>query len=447
MEILTSPIVSLLVLIGVMVFIHELGHYLAAIWFNVRVEAFSLGFGPRLLGFRKGETDFKICAIPLGGYVKMAGEMYGDGTSANMQHADDPRSFLAKPRWQRLIIAFAGPAMNILLAIVLLTGLYMYRFPKVLVADGAPTVTGVVPNSPAAKAGLQEGDRIVAINGQANPRWDDVFRTSMISVNQPVEMTIERGSEQRRLTMTPAEDANNGLGDLGIEGAHEVEVGDLEPNRAAIKSGMKPGDTIVAIDGAPIRSANALIRAVRASQGREIVIDVQRDGQPMQFRMTPESYVAGVEKEPQWRIGIRPQPKMSFVSLPFGDAFGEAISRSRKDATSILELLGGMVKGRISTKAVDGPVGLASVASRAAKEGFHEMVELMANVSLNLAVINLLPIPILDGGMILMLLIEMAARRDLSLKLKEAVLKFGLAFLLVVVALVLYSDITKQIAR
>jgi regulator of sigma E protease len=438
-------VVSMLVLIGVMVFIHELGHYLAAIWFRVRVEAFSLGFGPKLLGFVRNGTDFKICAIPLGGYVKMAGEMFGDGIHAKAEHAEDPNSFLAKPRWQRLIIAAAGPAMNVLLAVVLLTGLYMYRFPKFLTSGEAPVVMAVEPNSPAAKAGLQEGDRIVEIGGIRRPGWEDVFKETLISVSKPLQLVYERDGKRVETRVTPREDPRTGLGDLGIEGAFDQEVGALTKGMPAERAGMRVGDWIVSVDGKPIRGGVSMIRAVRAAGSREIEVKVERAGQEMVFRMTPQQSQERGEEQAQWRIGVAPVARRTFVSLPLGEAFAEAVQRNIKDSGAIYRLLQGLVERRISAKTVEGPLRLAVVAGDSARDGADSYIGLMAAVSLNLAIINLLPIPILDGGMILMLLIEMAARRDLSLKLKEAVLKVGLAFLLVMMVVVMYNDISKLI--
>jgi len=179
-----------LVLIGIMIMIHELGHYWAARFFDVRVEAFSFGFGPRLFGFRKGETDFRVSAILFGGYVKMAGEQVGDDM------ASDPRSFLSKPRWQRLIIAFAGPFMNIILAVAILTGLFMVKYPK-MPELGQPGVLGMVlPNSAAAKAGLKEGDRIVGVNGKMNPSWEDILLEEIASANQPMRIVYVRNGRR-----------------------------------------------------------------------------------------------------------------------------------------------------------------------------------------------------------------------------------------------------------
>src|SRR5580704_10239936 len=188
-----------LIMIGVMILIHELGHYWAARAFDVKVEAFSFGFGPRLFGFKKGETDFRFSAILLGGYVKMAGEQPGD------EQASDPRSFQSKPRWQRLIVVFAGPAMNIILAVAVLTGLFMVRFPKFPVTP-SPEIGYVVPDSAAAKAGLQEGDFIVQIGATENPTWDDISMKEFTSAGHPLNVSVVRNGERQRVTVTPVLD-------------------------------------------------------------------------------------------------------------------------------------------------------------------------------------------------------------------------------------------------
>src|SRR5689334_20201644 len=198
-------ILWLLVLIGVMITVHELGHFSAARFFDVKVEAFSFGFGPRLFGFRRGETDYRFWLLPIVGYVKMAGELAGDGNPASgSAFVDDPRSLPAKPRWQRLIIAGAGPFMNVVLAVGVLTGLYMVKYQKISDADLQAVIGHVMPDSPAAKAGIQDGDRIVALDGKKNPTWEDVGLKEVTSAYRPMHLTIERNGKRFDTTVTPA---------------------------------------------------------------------------------------------------------------------------------------------------------------------------------------------------------------------------------------------------
>jgi len=246
----------LLVLLGVMILIHEMGHFWAARLFNVRIDVFSFGFGPRLFGFRRGETDYRFSAILFGGYVKMAGEQPGDEESA------DPRAFLQKPRWQRLIIAFAGPAMNIVLSIGLLTGLFMVKYQHVVEPGGA-VVGHVVKDSPADRAGVKAGDKIVQFEGQKNPTWDDITRREVVSPQQNLSVSLERGGKLFPVTVTPLLDDRIGVATSGWEESSEILTQEVSPGMPAEAAGIKPGDVLYAIDGQPIHSRFKLFPSSR----------------------------------------------------------------------------------------------------------------------------------------------------------------------------------------
>lgn len=422
----------LLVLIGVMILIHELGHFWAARFFDVRVEAFSFGFGPRLFGFRRGETDFRFSAILFGGYVKMSGEQPGED-------AADPRSFSAKPRWQRLIIAFAGPAMNIILAVALLTGLFMFRYPKLANADAPATIGYIQKDSPAAQAGLREGDVIVQIEDIRNPKWEDVMVQEIASARKPMTVAYMRDGQRQTTTVTPVLDSNTGVGSAGWEEYNQVQVAAVLPGMDAEKKGLQRGDVLVAANGQPIRSLARLQDVVRANAGKPVNIDYRRGDKILQATITP----AWSEPEGQWLIGVQLERPVVITQLSFPEAIRESVRQNVRSASLIYQFLQGLVERRMSAKSLEGPIGIARLSGDAAREGPTAFVALMAMVSLNLAVFNLLPIPILDGGLILMLLIEMLMRRDMSLQVKEAVFKVGMVFLMAVVVFVLYNDISK----
>lgn len=426
-------ILWLLVLIGVMILIHELGHFLVARYFDVRVDAFSFGFGPRLFGIRRGETDFRISAIPFGGYVKMAGEQPGE------QATEDPRSFVAKPRWQRLLIAFAGPFMNIVLAVALLAGMFMYKFPKPVTADLVATVGHVMPDSPASKAGVREGDRIVRIDGSESPSWDDVTIKELSNANQPLSVVLERGGKRVEVTVVPTLAEKVGVGFAGWAQEAEIQVAEVSAGMPADKAGLRPGDLLLSANREPIRSRYKLQEVIRASAGKPVEIDFIRDGQRRSVVVQPDYS----EQEKRWMIGVAPDHRIIYTRLSLPEAISESVRQNVRGATLIYELLRGIAAQRMSAKTIDGPIRIAQLSGDAAREGAYTYVNLMAAVSLNLAIINLLPIPILDGGLILLLLFEMLIRRDLSLPVKEAVFKFGFVFLLMVMAFVLYNDITK----
>lgn len=425
----------LLVLIGIMILIHELGHYWAARFFDVKVDTFSFGFGPRLFGFKRGETDFRVSAVFfLGGYVKMAGEQTGD------EGAVDPRGLLAKPRWQRLIIAFAGPFMNIILAIGLVTGLYMYQYPKVPSAH-SPVVGYISPDSAAAKAGIQEGDRILQAEDKVNPTWEDIQIREVQSAGRPMHIAVERNGARVLLKVTPTLDERMGLGVAGWAEKSEIEVAKVFPDMEAARAGIHRGDILVSVNGHPILSTPKLHDVIHASNGQPVDVVYKRDGQTHDVRITPVKTT--MDGQERWMIGVQLEPRMEFTQLAFPDAIRESVNVNIKSASLIYKMLEGIVARRISSKSLDGPIRIAKLSGDAAREGAASFIGLMAMVSLNLAIFNLLPIPILDGGVILMLIIEMVMRRDLSLNVKEAVVKVGFVFLMAVVMFVLYNDITK----
>ncbi|MCW5982554.1 MAG: RIP metalloprotease RseP [Bryobacteraceae bacterium] len=430
----------LLVLIGVMIMIHELGHFWAARFFDVKVEAFSFGFGPRLFGFRRGETDFRVSLILFGGYVKMTGEQPGDESGAL-----DPRSFQAKPRWQRLIIAAAGPFMNIVLAVALLTGMFMYKFPKPPEWSQPGTIGYVRPNSPAAEAGIEAGDRIVEIQGQQNPDWGSILVKELASARQPLSVVIERDGKRIPFTVTPVLDERLGIAYAGWSEEVEIEIFGFVEGTNAQKSGLEFGDVIVSVNGNPMRSVGTLVEAANASQGKPVEIIFSRDGE--RHRVVVEPTLKDVDGEKRYLIGIQPRQKMVYTQLPLTEALAESVRQNISYATLIYRFLEGIVERRMSARSLEGPIRIAQLSGDAAREGPFAFIGLMAMVSLNLAVFNLLPIPILDGGVILLLLVEMLMRRDLSMPVKEAIIKVGFVFLMLVVAFVLYNDLSKVLPR
>lgn len=428
----------LLVLLGVMIIIHELGHYWAAVLCDVRVESFSVGFGPRLFGFKVGETDFRFSAILFGGYVKMLGQ---DDLKVDGGSNPDPRSFLNKPRYQRLFIAFAGPAMNMILSVALLTGLFMYQFPKLLNSDGPATIGFVVKDSPAAAAGAQAGDLIVSFDGIQNPKWEDILVKELTGSGRTIPVVLDRNGRRIETNVLIKTDERTQAGFAGWRQRSEVQIESLTKGYDAEKVGLKPGDVIVSVNNQLIMSIDRLREVVNESGGKPIEVIYRRDGVNNKVQVAPKRN----EDEKRWMIGIGLRLPFVVTQLSFPEALSESIKSNVRNATMIFDYLKGVVQRRLSPKQFEGPVGIARMAAAAAKEGPADFIGLMSMVSLNLAIFNLLPIPVLDGGMILVLLIEMVRRKDLSLNLKERVLQVGLAFLLVLVVFTLYNDISKAI--
>ena len=428
----------LLVLIGVMILIHELGHFWAARAFNVKVEVFSFGFGPRLFGFRRGEVDYRFSLILFGGYVKMSGEQPGEPES------DDPRALSHKPRWQKLIIAAAGPFMNVVLAIAVLTGLFMVSYERVL-NDGGAVIGHIQPDSPAAKAGLQPGDKIVRLNGTNNPDWEEIYTKEIEGAQRMLSVTVERNGHQFPTSVSPVLDEKEGVGSAGWEGQNEIQVASVNDGYPAATAGLQKGDLLLKVNNIPIHSHYTLPEVIRRSEGKPATIEYVRNGMHHTVTLKP------VFRNPdgttmRWMIGVLPDIKrnIQITSLSLPDALHESFVQNGKNASLIVEFLSGIVERRMSPKNLSGPIGIAQYATQAAHEGPSAFLMLMSVVSLNLAIFNLMPIPILDGGVILTLLIEMVMGRDLSLNVKEAMLKVGFVFLMMLVVFVIYNDIAKR---
>lgn len=430
-------VLSLLLLIGIMILIHELGHFWAARYFNVRVEVFSFGFGPRLFGFRRGDTDYRFSAILFGGYVKMMGEQPGD------ENSEDPNGFLAKPKWQRLIIAFAGPFMNIVLSVGLLTGLFMFKFQKLAEPEQRGVIAHVVAESAAAKAGLQEGDRIVEIDGQKNPSWEDIVLKEIASAYHTFRLTVERDGKRIDTSITPVLEDRSGVGYAGWSEKGEIQVGSVSSGMPADKAGMLKGDLLILVNGEAIHSRFKLQEVIKAANGRKVQVIFKRDGKRRDVEIQP--VFSSSDGAARWMIGVAPEQKLNIVTtkLSLPDAFAESVRQNQKGASLIFQFLKGILERRMSAKQLQGPIGIAQLSGEAAREGVAAFIHLMTMVSLNLAIFNLLPIPILDGGVILLLLVEMVLRRDLSMPVKEAVIKVGFVFLMVVTVFALYNDISR----
>ena len=421
--------------LGVMVLIHELGHYLAARYFDVRVESFSIGFGPRLFGFRRGSTDFKVCALPLGGYVKMAGEQIGEPTG-------DPDEFLSKPRWQRLIIVAMGPLFNGVLAVGLLMGLYMFHYETVAFLEEPAVVAAVEEDSPAAAAGIQPDDRILSVDGQETPDWKSVHLATLTAANKTIPVEVERGGQRQTLDIAIRSNEHD-VGEAGWIEAATVRLDPIEGKPAA-EAGIEPGDVVLSINGRPIRHDQDVLEMIEGSEGAPLQMALNRDGSPVEVEVAPARDLDQAGNE-VWRIGAYIGPVRTVTSLSAGEALEESIETNGENATLIVRFLQGLFEQRMSPRSLEGPIGIARLSGEAARAGWQRLIELMAGISLNLGIFNLLPIPILDGGAILLLLIESVIRRDISLVVKERIVQVGLVFLVLLFAFVMFNDIQKSL--
>jgi regulator of sigma E protease len=432
-DFLTS-LVAVVAVLGFMILIHEFGHYAVAKWLGVRVEQFAIGFGKRLIGFRRGETDYRINAIPLGGYVKMSGENPLD------ERTGDPREFLSHSRWHRFLIAIAGPTMNILLAIVLLTTVYMVHYEYPAVYDDPTDIGWVAKDTPAAKAGLEIGDHITRVEDIQNPTWEQVRLKEAMSPGQPLSLAVERNGQTLEKTVVPEAMGVDQIGYAGWAPKEDtVTIVDLQDDMPAAKAGLKEGDKIVALDGKPVAALAEMIESLAVTKDKPINLTVLRNGEKKTFTLQP------ILLEKRYRVGIGTE-QMKVKTLPFAAAFSKSLVENRQNALLILELVKKMVQHKISIRSVEGPIRIGQAAGEAARsKGWTPLMGLTAAISLNLGIFNLLPIPILDGGVILFLLIEGLMRRDISMNIKERVYQAAFVFLVLFAVMVIYNDLLKTI--
>jgi regulator of sigma E protease len=428
------------VVLGFMILIHEFGHYAAAKYFRVRVEQFAIGFGKRLVGFRRGETEYRINVLPLGGYVKMSGENPMDDRTG------DPGEFLSHPRWQRFIIALAGPAMNVMLAFALWTGVFMVHYEYPAVMDGPAFVGWIMPGTPAANAGIQPGDQIVRVDDIENPNWEQVGYKEALSPNQPLKFEILRKGVISDITLVPQPKGRNESGDVGLVPKEPAFVATMiEPGMPAEKAGLKVGDQILTVNGQELPALEALVDILARTKDQPLEIVALRNGQKLTFKVQPTYSAGHPAAEMRYRIGLASLPT-KVVQLPFPEAVRKSVSECVKNSSLILELLRKMLQHKVSIRQVDGPIGIGSaVGSAAREEGWSPLFFVSAIISLNLGVMNLLPIPILDGGVILLLLIESLMQKEISLPIKERIYQAAFVFLVLFAVTVIYNDIVKTL--
>ncbi|HWZ49924.1 MAG TPA: RIP metalloprotease RseP [Granulicella sp.] len=449
-------IVELLIVLGIMVLVHEFGHFAVAKLCGVRVETFAIGFGKRLVGFRKGETEYQINILPLGGYVKMSGEMPGEssGSEDEAGREQDPGDFSAHPRWQRMLIALAGPVANIVLALMLMTTVSMFHHEVDVYLSGAATNDYTLRGSAAASTGIAPGDLIVRFADANNPDWDAIAYKSLLNMKASVPFSYvhngRRVDTSLRVALTDA-DASAGdivslLRHLGLVPQFQnmpVKVVEVEPKMPAAAAGLKPGDEITTIDGLAVHSVPALLAYMQDQAGKPAVLTVERSSQRLTLPVTPQA-TPNLDGSEGYKLGFMPlAPPVHIERLPLGRAVAEAYGENLRSATMIRDVLKGMLQRRVSPRSLQGPIGIGQQVGIAAREGIWTLLRLMSMISINLAIFNLLPIPILDGGMILFLLIETAMRRDMNQRLKERVYQVAFVCLLVFFVMVIFNDMSR----
>ena len=434
-------VVGAALVLGVMILVHEFGHFAAAKLCGVRVEVFSIGFGKRLIGFRRGETDYRISALPFGGYVKMTGvnavEMPEEKSAG-----DDPEEFLQHPRWQRLIIAFAGPVSNLVLAVVMLTAVLALHH-EVPWGYNKPAVVGaVLAGSAAEQAGIKEGDRIVQVGDESNPLWKDVANKVLVNPGQAIPLKVQRAGELLTLSLTPKSLAHGQIGDAGFAPSHPLQVTILEKGLPGEQAGLQLGDEIVNVDGVAIRSTIAMQAHLQVVKDTPVHLDVIRQGRHVSLTVQPR--LTQVDPATKlYRIGFASDP-MEVDQLPLQAAVPAALEDCRKESLMVFDLVGRLVERKASMKQVSGPIEMVRISGEVVRtRSLNELMQFMSLISLQLGLFNLLPIPILDGGLIAMLVVESVMRRDIHEGIKIRLYQAAFVCLVLLMGFVIFNDVVK----
>ncbi len=424
-------IAAFIFVLGVLIFVHELGHFVMARRIGVRVITFSLGFGPKIFGFTRGDTEYRVSAVPLGGYVKMAGETPDDPRTGK------PDEFLSKTKWERFQVLIMGPVMNILLAIVLMWIVLMQgaRVPAFL--DRAPVVGAVGAGSPAERGGIMPGDRIIKVGGRSVATWEQLSMAIGAKARREVSVEVVRGDQALTLNVTPDAQTKYEVGDIGVFPDVHPSIGQVLVGEAAEKGGLKPGDLVMTFNGQTITYGAQLTELIAKFPDQKVTFGVRRG-----------TVLQDVEVVPRLRgkkgyVGISLTDEFKTVNLGPVAAAKMSLERNYESSGLIFQTLVGLLTRETSPRQLMGPVAIAQLSGESAQLGWIALFGLMSMISLNLGILNLLPIPVLDGGHIFIMAIEGLARRDFSTKVKENMLLAGFAVLMVLMVTVIYNDLTR----
>jgi regulator of sigma E protease len=445
-----TTVLSFVVVLGILILIHELGHFLVARWAGVGVERFSIGFGPVLLRWRGKETEYALSAIPMGGYVKMMGEesaLEGGGTGV----VDPAKAFSFKPLWKRFLIVFAGPGMNLVLAAVIFTGLLMVAGRQVW-----PAVLGNVnPDGPAAAVGLQTGDRVVGIGDRPVNNWEDFTAAVNGSDGKPIAIRVERGGQTvtaavtpRRSTVKDVFDDPREVWDMGAGPLLTPQVTAVTPGWPADKAGFKPSDVVLAVAGKRVYTPTELTQEIQKRPGETFLVTVERDGKPVELTVTAnrekERSPTGKELE-VGKIGIAIESKVAvaYVRADPLTAIWQGVAQTWNMTAVTVTGLWKLISGKIDSSNIGGPIQIATEAGRQARQGLAALAIFTAIISVNLAVLNLLPVPMLDGGHLLFFVIEAVLGHPLSTRKREAAQQLGFVLLMLLMVYALYNDLTR----
>lgn len=445
---LTLSVVAFIVALSVLIIVHEFGHFILAKKAGIKVERFSIGFGPRLFGWKWWGTDFCVSLLPLGGYVKMQGEETAPTEEAASPASALPDSFSSKTVWQRIQVGAAGPLMNLLFAFFLFPIVFLLGRNIPVFLHQPPVVTSVLPGSQAEAAGLKAGDLLLSLGDTTFQNWEEEMRAVPLSSGQDSVLKIRRGGAVQEIKIHIGAMEEVGGGSLGVEPPiatqQEVVITKVQSRSSADEAGFLSGDKVLSIDGAPLLNWEHLRRTVQQTKGKELRFGVERQGLSKTLKVSAD-YDKGAR---QWLIGVQSEP----VALPSTlqhYSLREAIQNGTAEAAKLVGLTFVVVKKlftlQLSYKMLGGPVQIAYSLAQASSSGFSDFLYFVGFLSIQLGILNLLPIPVLDGGLLLFLLIEGALRKPIPFRIRLITQQVGMALLLVFILLVTFNDLDRLV--
>ena len=426
-------ILSFAFALGIIIVVHEAGHLLVAKAFGVRVHTFSVGFGRKIWSTQRGETEYRLSAVPLGGYVRLGGESAEEATG-------DPREFMSKPRWQRILVYLAGPAMNVILAVGIFAGLFMIGIEASNLPSVPPVIGIVEPGSSGAQAGLKAGDEILKIQGKPVDDWMEIIVELYTSPGRALALDVKREDRVFQATVTPKRNPRDETGDsAGLYPVFRPQITLVTPGSPAEAAGFRPGDEIRSVAGRPVGNGRDFVQAIETRAGQPTDVEVMRDAELRTLTVTPR--LEGKLGKIGVGIGL-------FQRYGPSRAVVESVKYNIQIVRDTFYILGKIVKRETSPKgALAGPIEIAAQSGEAARTGFKHLIYMMGLLSISIAVMNLLPIPILDGGQISILLVEEVIRRDLPLRMKEVISQVGFVMILLLMFVVIWFDLMKNLPK
>ena len=428
-----GTILAFIIVFGILVFVHEFGHFFMAKLVGIRVDVFSFGYGKRLFGFKKGDTDYRVSLIPMGGYVKFPGEEVYE-----KEREVEPGDFMAAKRWQRLLTIVMGPVMNILLAIGLVAAINMVGAPVPVYQSQTPVIGWVEPDSPAEKTDLQIDDEILTIDGQRTKTWSDVELAVGTKPKRTIKLEVKRGEEIIDVDLLTEGKTIHEMGYAGFFGKILTEIKMLVPDAPAEKAGLKPGDVILEIDGQPAYYFQFL-EMIQNNPNVELNFRIRRVEELLDIPVTPRL------KGDVGEIGIAQVIEFKEESLGFFTAFKQSVKDNVRLTFLVINFIKDLLTGEATARQLGGPIEIASLSYTALRMGLLAMMSWIALISLQLGIINLFPIPVLDGGQILVISLEGIFRRDFSPKVKQIVMQIGFAIFIVLIVFVILNDVAKRL--